>query len=78
MSREDIHQVYEPADTELVELGVDHNGKKQWFMSTREGWCEVGEKGVLMLDHRHFEVGTKIELTNPSELYSNESVRPKE
>lgn len=65
MSREDIHETYEPGDVETVELGIDHDGKKQWYISTREGWEETGVDNVLMLDAEHFEVGTKIELTNP-------------
>ncbi|MCV0427561.1 MAG: hypothetical protein K5905_19045 [Roseibium sp.] len=65
MSREDTHITYPPGDVEFVELGVDHDGNKQWFISTREGWEETGVDNVLMLNAEHFEVGTKIELTNP-------------
>lgn len=65
MSREDLDKQYQYANVELVHLGLDHRGKKCWFISTREGWEEAGENGkVLMLDADHFTVGTKIELTN--------------
>lgn len=64
MSRKDIHKVYELGNMEAVELGIDHNGNKQWYMSTREGWEEVGEDGTLKLSSEHFEVGTRIELHN--------------
>lgn len=66
MSREDIHETYEPGNVETIELGIDDDGKKQWYEDTRDGWEEVGENNVLMLDAEHFEVGTKIELTNPA------------
>ena len=66
MSREDIHQTYEPGAVEKVELGVDHDGNKQWYVETRDGWEETGVENVLMMDAEHFEVGTKIELTNPA------------
>lgn len=74
MSREDIHQTYEPGNVEVVELGIDHNGKKQWYSDTREGWEEIGVKNVLMLDAQHFEVGTRLELTNPAPDQENGTI----
>lgn len=68
MSREDIHETYDRGEIEVVELGLDHNGKKQWFYSSREGWEETGLKdGCLMLDCAHYKVGTRIELSETIE-----------
>lgn len=50
---------------EIVELGIDDRGNRQWYISTREGWEETGEDGVLQLDMRHFAIGTQIVLTEP-------------
>lgn len=66
MSREDKNTVYPPGNVEIVELGIDHNGNKQWFGNSRDGWVEVGKDNILTLNAEHFEVGTKIELTNPT------------
>ena len=60
----------EPSQTmfgepEIVELGIDENGNRQWYMATREGFEEVGEDGVLKLNRQHFEVGTRITLEEP-------------
>lgn len=54
-------------EPEIVELGIDDDGKRQWYMATREGFQEVGENGVLMLDMQHFTVGTRITLQEPLE-----------
>jgi len=67
MSREDIHEDYEGqrGEVEVVELGLDHNGKKHWYIQTREGWDEVGlDDGTLVLSMDHYAVGTRIELSN--------------
>ena len=46
--------------------GEDDRGEKQWYMATREGFEEVGnDEGVLTLDRKHFNVGTRIELVEP-------------
>jgi hypothetical protein len=66
MSREDVHENYEYGDHETVELGFDHNGQKQWFYSSREGWEETGTtEGCLVLDREYYKVGTKITLKEP-------------
>ena len=66
MSREDIYQEYTRGEIEVVELGVDHDGKPQWYMSTREGWQEVGIAGTcLILPHEYYAIGTRIELSEP-------------
>lgn len=70
MSREDAHVEYKPGNVEIVELGLDHNGQKQWYADTREGWVEVGSDNTLKLSAEHFEVGTKIKLTNPEPEHS--------
>lgn len=59
--------VYEHiSEPEIIELGIDDNGEKQWYMATREGFEEVGnDDGVLTLDRKHFNVGTRIELVEP-------------
>ena len=62
MSREDTQTTYEYGFVEIVELGVDHNGNKQWYASTQDGWEEIGKDGVLELSAEHSEAGTRIEL----------------
>ena len=52
-------------EPEVVELGLDHDGNRQWFLATREGFEEVGDDGVLQLDRQHFQVGTRITLQEP-------------
>lgn len=53
---------------ENVELRLDDDGVKRWWISTRDGWQHAGHKGrVLELDADHFNVGTKIELVEPLE-----------
>lgn len=68
MSRED-ESLPEDAfgEVETVELGRDHNGKPQWYMSTREGWVEVGDAktGQISLSAETNEIGTRIHLHAP-------------
>lgn len=52
-------------EPEIVELGLDDDGNRQWYVATREGFEEVGENGVLQLDMQHFAVGTRITLEEP-------------
>jgi hypothetical protein len=52
-------------EPEIVELGLDDAGNRQWYVSTREGFEETGENGVLMLDERHFAIGTRLTLQEP-------------
>lgn len=65
MSREDVHEDYRDrrGEVEVVELGIDHNGDKQWYLSTREGWHEVGRNGQLIIDKEYCTVGTRIEVS---------------
>ena len=51
---------------ENVELRMDSDGIKRWWISTREGWEHAGHDGlVLELSSEHFEVGTLITLEEP-------------
>lgn len=61
--REPAERVW--GEPEIVELGLNEEGNKQWFMATREGFQEVGEDGCLQLDMQHFTVGTRITLEEP-------------
>lgn len=58
-------------EPEIVELGLDEKGNRQWYMATREGFEEVGENGVLQLDMEHFEIGTRITLEEPLPSVTN-------
>lgn len=72
MSREDESLPdYAFGEVDLVELGLDHDGKPQWYMSTREGWVEIGnrETGVISLSPESNEIGTRIELRSPVEKF---------
>ncbi len=58
---------------EKVELRLDEDGVKRWWMGTREGWQHVGHDGlVLELLAEHFNVGTKITLEEPIEGIPND------
>ena len=51
---------------ENVELRLDDDGVKRWWIGTRDGWQHVGHKGLtLELSAAHFEVGTTITLVEP-------------
>lgn len=68
MSREDRSLPDEALDTapEVVERGVDHNGKPQWYMSTREGWVEVGDSdGALSMRPEHFPLDSRLVPMSP-------------
>lgn len=53
-------------EPEVIELGIDHNGNRQWFMATREGFQEVGDiGGTLVLDMMHFAIGTRVTVEEP-------------
>lgn len=53
-----------PADT--IELGLDHNGKPTWYLSTRDGWQEAGDdRGDLTCCPEDFPVGCRIQLSVP-------------
>ena len=68
MSREDTDKEHDYGNVEVAELGVDHNGNKQWFASTREGWDETGtDDGNLILSKENNPVGTRVELSIPIE-----------
>lgn len=54
-------------EPEIVELGIDDKGNRQWYMATREGWEEIGEAGVISLCSGHLNVGTRITLQEPIE-----------
>jgi len=67
MSREDIYKTYERGQAEVVELGIDHNGQKQWYVNARGEWHEVSLNGNLVLNQDYYKVGTRIELTETLE-----------
>lgn len=58
---------------ENVELRLDDDGVKRWWMGTREGWQPVGHGGVILeLRAEHFKAGTKITLEEPIEGAPND------
>ena len=73
--KEPVEKVF--GEPEIVELGLDDNGNRHWYMATREDFEEVGENGVLQLDMQHFAIGTRITLEEPieAELTTSPSLR---
>jgi hypothetical protein len=59
---------YEP---ETVILRKDDDGKKRWYLSTREGYEGIGEEdySTLILSTDYFNEGTVISLKEPIEDY---------
>lgn len=54
------------AEPENVELRLDEDGVKRWYLGTRDGWQHCGRDGLtLELSAAHFAVGTKITLEEP-------------
>lgn len=51
---------------EVVELKMDGEGNKKWYLFTRDGPVPAGHSGnTLELSVDHFNVGTRIELLEP-------------
>lgn len=56
-------------DPEQVELRLDEEGHKRWYLSTRDGWVLAGHNGkTLELSVEHFSIGTRIELKEPVDI----------
>lgn len=54
------------AAPENVELRLDEDGVKRWYIGTMDGWQHCGHGGLtLELSAEHFNVGTKITLEEP-------------
>ena len=56
-------------EPEKVELRLDEDGIKRWYLSTREGWQRVGrqEGRELLLNTAFYKLGTRFMLVEPRE-----------
>lgn len=59
-------ELAEWSEPENVELRLDDDGVKRWYLGTREGWQRCGHEGrTLEMFADHYAVGTKITLEEP-------------
>jgi len=58
-------------EPEQGEVGIDQNGKPQWYLNVDGGWHEVGERtfgeSVIILSACDFKPGTHITIKEPVE-----------
>lgn len=57
----------ELGEPENVELRLDDDGVKRWYLSTREGWqvCGVDDGRKLIMSAHLYEAGTTLTLVEP-------------